>query len=175
MISLENISSRIGDEILFTNLNNSFECGRIHGIWNETDTIGRSFLQLLAGNIPLSSGVIRYEGDKLDHADVAYYNRADMPGPDFKNEPAPYYCNNKLVYLFDNIFHPTDIRSVVQLYKIILPLREMGRTILITSADYRALRASTDFFHIFSQGAFQAKLNFKQYDLLDDVFRHLQR
>ena len=175
MISLENISSRIGDEIFFTRLNNSFEIGRIHGIWNETDRFNRYLLQILTGHIPLSSGIIRYEGEKLDHANVVYYDSSDMAGLDFKNGPTPYHSNNRLIYLFDNMFNPSDITSVVLLYKIILPLKAMGHTILITSTDYKALRASTDFFHIFSQGAFQAKLHVKQYELLDGVFRHLQR
>ena len=175
MISLENISSRIGDEIFFTRLNNSFEIGRIHGIWNETDRFNRYFLQILTGHIPLSSGIIRYEGEKLDHANVVYYNRSDMAGLDFTNGPSQYRSNNKFIYLFDNIFSSLDIASVVLLYRTILPLKAMGSTILITSTDYKALRASTDFFHIFSQGAFQAKLHVKQYELLDRVFMHLQR
>jgi len=160
---------------MFTNLNNSFETGRIHGIWNEADTVNTGFLQLLTGNIPLSSGIIRYKGERLDHADVAYYNRTEMSGPNLKNESTPYHYNNKLVYLFDDIFNSADTISVVSFYKAILHLKKMGRTILITSTDYKALRASTDFFHILSKGVFQAKLHFKQYDLLDDVFRHMQR
>ena len=175
MISLENISSHNGDEVLFNNLNNSFETGRVHGIWNETDTANTRFLQLLTGDIPLSSGIIRYEGERLDHADVVYYNRAGMPSQDLKNEPLPDQYKNKSVYLFDNIFNPADMRSSLHFYKIILPLKNMGRTILITSTDYKALSVSTDFFHIFSQGVFQARLDPLQYYLLDDVFRHLQR
>src|SRR5438105_244520 len=102
MMALENISCR-NDGLSFTNLNNAFETGRIHGIWNEADSVNTGILQLLAGNIPLSSGTIRYKGERLDHANVAYYSRADMPGP--------HPCSRKLVYLFDNIFDPADITS----------------------------------------------------------------
>jgi ABC-type sugar transport system ATPase subunit len=137
MMALENISSSgTANGISFTNLNNSFETGRIHGIWNEADSVNTGFLQLLTGNIPLSSGIIRYQGKRLDHADLA---------------------------------------SIVRLYKMIQPLKQLGRTILITSTDYKALKAPTDFFHILSKGAFQARLHAKQYHLLDDVFRHVQR
>jgi ABC-type sugar transport system ATPase subunit len=97
-----------------------------------------------------------------------------MPGSGPEKEPPPHPCSRKLVYLFDDIFDPADITAAVRFYKIILPLKRMGRTILITSTDYRTLRAPTDFFHIFSKGAFQAKLHSRQYNLLDDVFRHLQ-
>jgi len=166
-MALENISAGNDNGISFTNLNNSFETGRIHGIWNEADRVNTGFLQLLTGSIPLSSGIIRYEGKRLDHADVVYYDRAGMPGPD--------QSSRKLVYLFDNILDPADLRSIVRLYKIIHPLKQLGRTILITSTDYKALRAPTDFFPILSKGAFQARLHAKQYHLLDDVFRHLQR
>ncbi|MDO6432895.1 hypothetical protein Q4E93_19965 [Flavitalea sp. BT771] len=168
MIALENISASGNDNgTSFTNLNSSFETGRIHGIWNEADSVNTGFLQLLTGNIPISSGIIRYEGKRLDHADVVYYNRAALP--------RPHQHSRKLVYLFDNIFDPADLASMVRLYKIIHPLKQMGRTILITSTDYNALKAPTDFFHIFSKGAFQARLHARQYHLLDDVFRHLQR
>lgn len=172
MISLDNITSRTEDEILFTNLNNSFETSFIHGIWNETDDVNTGFLKLLAGNIPLSSGIIRYKGMQLDHADVAYYGRADMPGPDFKNEFIPYQ-NGKLVYLFDNIFDAAGTSSFAYFHKMILFLKKMGRTVLITSTDHKVLIASTDFFHILSKGAFQAKFDFRQYDLLDDVLKHV--
>ena len=173
MISLENISSRKGDEILFTNLNGSFETGRIHGIWNEAGIVATGLLRLLAGDIPLSSGVIRYNGERLDHADVVYYNRMDMLGLNVKKEAALYHYNNKLVYLFDDIFNSADMISTVCFCKAMFHLKKMGRTILITSTDYKALKASTDFFHILSKGVFQAKLHLKQYDLLDDVFRHM--
>jgi len=183
MIALENVSSRIGDEILFTNLNTSFETGRIHGIWIESD-VGRRFLHLLTGGIPLSSGVIRYHGRSLDPSDVAYYTRSGIPGPYGQDEWSSLLCNNepvpqpgniRPVCLFDNIFDPGDMQSVVRLYHMILRLREMGSTVLITSTDHKALSASTEFFHILSKGAFQAKLHFQQYDLLDDVFRHLRQ
>jgi len=180
MIALENITSQRGDEISFTNLNTSFEIGFIHGIWNETDNVNTAFLKLLTGNAPLGQGTIRYKGVSLDHADVAYYNKADMPGSGFENELVPYQYdnkyeyNNKLVYLFDNIFGSADMRSLVHLYKMVLSLKKMGRTILITSTDHRALLASTDFFHILSKGAFQAKIHFRQYDLLDGVIMQMQ-
>jgi len=167
MMALENISSGNVNGISFTHLNNAFETGRIHGIWNEADNVNTGFLQLLAGTIPLSSGTIRYGGRRLDHADVAYYNKAGMSGP--------HQDNSKLVYLFDNIIDPADLASVVRLYEMIYPLRQMGRTILITSTDYRTLKAPTDFIHILSKGAFQARLHARQYHLLDAVFRHMQR
>ena len=175
MILLENISSQKSDEISFTNLNNSFETGLVHGIWNETNIVNTRFLHLLTGDTPLSSGIIRYGGERLDHAEVVYFSGADMPWQDLKNEPVPDHYNNKSVYLFDNIFNSADLRSSVHFYKIILPLKKMGKTILITSTDYRALRASTDFFHIFSKGAFQARLHLKHYYILDDVFRRIKR
>jgi len=175
MMALENLSSLNSDGISFTNLNNSFEAGLIHGIWNETDTVNTGLLQLLTGNIPLISGTIRYNGEQLDHTEVAYYNRADLPGQGLEKQLPLQPCRRKLVYLFDDIFDPADITAAVRFYKIILPLKQMGRTILITSTDYKALRVPTDFFHIFSKGAFQAKLHSRQYNLLDDVFRHLQR
>lgn len=175
MISLENICSRKDDVISFTNLNGSFEAGRIHGIWNETDAVNTSFLQLLTGDLPLSSGAIRYRGGTLNHTDVAYYDRIDLPWLNFRNESLPDQYNNKSVYLFDNIFNSADVRSSVRFYKIILPLKEMGGTILITSTDHTTLKASTDYFHIFSKGAFQARLDVNQYYLLDDVFRHIRQ
>jgi ABC-type multidrug transport system ATPase subunit len=175
MIALENVYSRIGDEILFSNLNNSFEIGRVHGIWNEKDKVNTWLLKLLAGHVPLDSGIIRYRGVRLDHTDVAYYGRGCVSGTGIIKGPVLYKHESKLIYLFDNIFDRTDRRSFVRMYDMILSLKDMGRTILVTSSDHRVLIAATDFFHILSKGVFQAKVHFRQYDLLEDVLSHVQR
>lgn len=175
MIAVENISSRIDDKILFANLNNSFQTGRIHGIWHEKNEAGTAFLKLLAGDFLPDNGWFRYGQERLDHTDVAYYNRDDMPGAVFEMMPSSGLYKDKLIYLFDDVFDASDMRYFLFCYKIILSLKEAGKTILITSTDHKVLTAFTDYFHILSGGVFQATLRFGQYDLLDEVLKHVRR
>jgi hypothetical protein len=112
---------------------------------------------------------------RLDHADVAYYNKDNMREAIFEMMPSSPQYNDKLIYLFDDVFDTSDIGYLLFCHKIILSLRKAGKTILITSTDHKVLTAFTDFFHILSGGVFQATLRFGQYDLLDDVLRHIRR
>jgi len=175
MIAVENISSRVGDKILFANLNNSFETGRIHGIWHEKTEVSTVFLKLVAGYFLPDVGLFRYRGMRLDHTNVAYYNRDDMPEAVFEIMSSSQPYSDKLIYLFDDVFDASDMRSFLFFHKLILSLKEAGKTIMITSSDPRILTAFTDFFHILSGGVFQATLRFGQYDLLDDVLKHIRQ
>jgi hypothetical protein len=174
MVTIEHISFQIGDQTLFADLTNSFEGSQIHGVWNSTASGNTAFLQMLAGNIPIRSGIIRYGGQLLDHTVVAYYNTENMPWI-FRNDQVMDYGNDKWIYLFDNMFSLSDFRLVIRLYKVILLLKKLERTIIITSTDYKELIAATDFFHILSNSSFPLKLDYKEYDLLHGVFRQMSQ
>jgi len=156
----------MGGELLFTNLNNSFETGCIHGIWHEKGEMCTVFLQLVAGYFPPDTGWFRYGGIRLDHARVAYYNRAAM---------TEVVYDDKLIYLFDDIFDGADLSSFLACCKILFSLKKRGKTIMVASTDHKVLTASTDFLHILSGGVFQATLRCGQYDLLDDVLKHVRQ
>jgi ABC-type multidrug transport system ATPase subunit len=173
MITIENISFQNGEHTLFNNLNNSFEPSQIHGVWHTTASGNTAFLQMLAGSIPLCSGIIAYEGMELDYTSVAYYNLKNMPWLGFQDDNAEHHRNKKLIYLFDNLFSIPDFRSIIHLYKAIHSLKKAGRTIIITSTDYKELVASTDYFHLMSNNSFPLKLHYKNYDLLDNIFRQM--
>jgi ABC-2 type transport system ATP-binding protein len=134
-----------------------------------TRITGAEYLQLFAQARKLSN--LDYREKNIFDLPLEGYASNYSTGMKKKLSLLAILIQNNDVYILDEPFSGVDIQSNIVITEIILKLKELGKTVIISSHIFSTLQDTCDEIHLLQEGQFTTKALPEEYSLLESEMK----
>lgn len=130
---------------------------------------GREYLQLLCNARRIKK--VNFDARNLFSLPLQQYASTYSTGMKKKLALTGILLQNNKYFILDEPFNGVDIQSNMMITEIIQKLKQLEKTILISSHIFSTLKDTCDEIHLLKGGAFQKRVSRDEFDLLEQEMK----
>lgn len=130
---------------------------------------GREYLQLLCNARKIKN--VNFDARNLFSLPLQQYASTYSTGMKKKLALTGILLQNNKYFILDEPFNGVDIQSNMMITEIIQKLRQLEKTILISSHIFSTLKDTCDEIQLLKEGAFQKRVSRDEFDLLEQEMK----